>query len=156
MSDIYYRGTLADYARAMRRSKFVLRLLEKCDIKNKYALSVCEQLNAGGIITDKQIVVLKKIIRGIRRKAMSNRMDRSLERLEAKRKLINRIRESIDDSGELTDWECEFLDSILNQLLENRRQTLTDGQVETLEKIEFKRAEGIDAYWDEYGEHKEY
>ena len=87
---------------------------------------------------------------------MSDRMDRALARLEAKKKLIDRIRESIGDSGELNDWECEFLDSILNQLLENRRQTLTDGQVESLEKIEFKRAEGIDAYWDEYGEHKEY
>lgn len=87
---------------------------------------------------------------------MSDRMDRTLARLEEKRKLIDRIKESIDDSGELNDWECEFLDSVLNQLLENERGTLSDRQADTLERIEFKRAEGVDAYWDEFGERGEY
>lgn len=83
-------------------------------------------------------------------------MDRALKRLEAKQKLIDRIQDSINDSGELTDWECDFLDSLLNQLLENKRESLSEGQTDTLEKIEFKRAEGIDAYWDEYGDDREY
>ena len=87
---------------------------------------------------------------------MSDHMDKALERLKAKQKLIDRIQESINDSGELNDYETEFLDSILNQLLESKRQTLSERQWDTLDKIEFKRAEGIDAYWEEYGEQKEY
>jgi len=83
---------------------------------------------------------------------MSDRMDRALERLKAKQKLIDRVKESIDDSGELNDYETEFLDSIFNQLLEDKLQTLSEKQWDVLDKIEFKRAEGIDAYWEEYGE----
>ena len=79
-------------------------------------------------------------------------MDRELEKLEANRKLIARIQDSIDDPGELSDWECEFLESIKEQVVKG--YTLSDregGQMDTLEKIEYKRTEGSDAYWREFG-----
>lgn len=81
---------------------------------------------------------------------MSDRLDRSLARLEAKKKLINRIQESLDDSGELNDWECDFLENVKDQLVGNKRDSLTERQMETLEKIEYVRAEGRDAAWEEY------
>jgi hypothetical protein len=93
-----------------------------------------------------------KVWSGLGDLIVSDRLDKALERLKAKQKLIDRIKESIDDSGELNDWEVDFLDSVFNQLLEDKRQVLSPKQWDSLEKIEFKRAGGEQAYWEEFGE----
>ncbi len=82
---------------------------------------------------------------------MKNRIDNQLVQLKEKRKLISRIKESIDDSSELSEWEIDFLGSVYTQLTKNQRDNLSDAQADILEKIEFKRAEGAEAYWEEYG-----
>jgi len=86
---------------------------------------------------------------------LSDRIDRQLAGLKEKRKLIDRVKESIDDSGELTDWEVDFLDSVYTQLIEGRRDNLSEAQADTLDKIEFKRAEGEQAYWEEFGDRED-
>ena len=65
-----------------------------------------------------------------------------------KQKLIDRIQESMDDSEGLNDWEVDFLESIQTQL-NGSRDVLEDAQLEKLEDIEYIRAEGREAFWDE-------
>lgn len=70
----------------------------------------------------------------------SGSLDRDMEKLKLRERLLKRVQESIDDPGELNDWEEEFLASIYAQVLEGRRDELSSGQLDTLEKIELKRA----------------
>jgi hypothetical protein len=57
--------------------------------------------------------------------------------------LIDRIDETLVDD-ELNDWEEEFLKSIRGQVMQGR--TLSEKQMETLDKIEYVVAFGRD-YW---------
>ena len=70
----------------------------------------------------------------------SGSLDKEFERVRTREKLLKRIQESIADSGELNDWEEDFLASIYGQILEGKREELSSGQEDTLDKIELKRA----------------
>ena len=64
--------------------------------------------------------------------------------------IMSRI-EACQGDPDVNDWEEEFLESISHQLKKGYVTTLSDSQEETLEKIEYKVAHGIDAYWEMYG-----
>ena len=83
-----------------------------------------------------------------------NRLDREIAKIEEKDKLLKRIQESIDDNGDCTDWEDDFLDRIKRQLEQGKIDELSNAQEHTLGGIEFMRAEGRDAWWEEYGRRK--
>ena len=81
---------------------------------------------------------------------MSDRLDKKLDEMRVQKRLLDRIQESVDDSGELNDWEDNFLESIKRQM-ENGKTELSPAQMEKLEGIEYIRAEGRRAYYEEYG-----
>ena len=59
----------------------------------------------------------------------------------------------VDRCSEYTDttaWEDDFLESIREQLVDGRE--LTAKQTATLERIEYKVAFGVTAYWEGYAE----
>jgi hypothetical protein len=72
-----------------------------------------------------------------------------MERLEKNREMLARVEHCQANGDECTDWEDEFLESIQNWLMKG--SSLTEGQLETLEKIEYKVEFGQAAYWEEFG-----
>lgn len=79
----------------------------------------------------------------------SSRLDKHMEDLEANRAMVARVEHCQAENSELNGWEDEFLESVLDWLTGGRK--LSDSQLETLEKIEYKVEWGIKAYWEEYG-----
>jgi hypothetical protein len=80
---------------------------------------------------------------------MSSRLDRHMEQLDKNREMIKRVEYCQENGNECNDWEDDFLESIHNRLMKGIE--LSDGQSETLEKIEFLVEWGRDAYWKEFG-----
>jgi len=72
-----------------------------------------------------------------------------MENLENNRETLKRVEHCQEHGDECTDWEDDFLESVQNRLMKGTG--LTEGQLETLEKIEYKVTFGTEAYWEEYG-----
>jgi len=67
-----------------------------------------------------------------------NKLDDYAEKQQKNTELMARVKYQIDFNGETNDWEDEFLESILNRLVNG--YTLTDTQTRKLEEIEEKDA----------------
>lgn len=82
---------------------------------------------------------------------MSKSLDRLMDQLETNREYIDRVEHCQNDNAELNGWEDEFLESLKDQLESGK--SISEKQLETLEKIEYKVEWGEASYWEEFGEH---
>ena len=80
---------------------------------------------------------------------MSKSLDRIMEQLDANQEYIDRVEHCQLDNGELNGWEDEFLESLKDQLESGKE--MSEKQLETLEKIEYKVEWGEKTYWEEFG-----
>lgn len=67
--------------------------------------------------------------------------------------LLDRVK-ACRGAEETNDWEEDFLESVEGQL--NKGRILSEAQMETLEKIEYKVNFGVESYWEEYGREGRY
>jgi hypothetical protein len=81
---------------------------------------------------------------------MKNSIDKHFEKLDAAKETLARVKNCQGDL-DVNDWEEEFLESIETKIMDGRLTELSEAQEETLEKIEYKVAHGLEAYWEQYG-----